>query len=60
MNTGGVRIAFNESDLNTFVRESLGNPLIGSNGRKCIVNRFVAPLDGHSGERLAKLTIKEL
>lgn len=58
--TGGVRTPDTKEKLIADINEYLTDPSLDREGRKKIVDTFVAPFDGRSGERLALELLKEL
>jgi hypothetical protein len=60
LETAGVRLAYNEGELVKHIKEYLNDPSLDHPGRQAIVNLFVGPLDGKSGQRLASLLKDEI
>lgn len=54
---GGVRFAASPAELKHCVGQYLANPSLDFAGRKKIRDEFCGPLDGKSGERLAKIIL---
>ena len=54
MATGGVKTADSPEDLVAAIMAYLANPAEDSEGRKKLAEEFLAPCDGHSGERIAQ------
>ena len=60
ISTGGARVAKSEGELISYLNEYLRNPHLHQEGRKKIIDEFVAPFDGKTGERLAKILSEEI
>ena len=58
--TGGVRTPDSAKQLVSDINEYLTNPGLDFNGRKRIVDTFVAPFDGRAGKRLAEAVIQNI
>lgn len=60
MDCNGAKLAVTPHDLATYIKEYSTNPEKDAEGRKQIVNRFVAPFDGKAGVRLGEIVCKEM
>ncbi len=58
--TGGVKVAYGQTELKQDIEAYIENPRLHAHGRKKIIERMVAPFDGEAGLRLANLIQKEL
>jgi hypothetical protein len=58
--TGNIDIAYNVEELGRFIKGYLEFGDRNRDGRKSIIDRFVAPFDGRSGERLAGLLLEQI
>ncbi len=58
--TGGVRTPRSLEDLARDIDAYLDNPSLDAEGRKKVLEEFVAPFDGKAGERLASILTGEL
>lgn len=60
LSTGGVKLAQSKEELVTYINQYLDDPTIDKNGRKSIIDLFVAPFDGSASKRLADILAKEV
>jgi CDP-glycerol glycerophosphotransferase (TagB/SpsB family) len=58
--TGSLPLAHSPRELAEQINTALAHPEQGKEGRAALVKRFIAPYDGNSGLRLAKLLAEEL
>ena len=56
----GVQTPTSMNELVKAINEYLEDPTKDFDGRKRIIEEFVAPLDGKAGERLAKTVVKNI
>ena len=54
---GGVRFAVSPAELEHWAKQYLSDPSLDFAGRKKIRDEFCGPLDGKSGQRLAKIIL---
>lgn len=55
LHSGGVRLAHSPDECITLINRYLENPTLDSDGRSRLRDQEVGPLDGHAGERMARL-----
>ncbi|MFO0718736.1 MAG: CDP-glycerol glycerophosphotransferase family protein [Candidatus Paceibacterota bacterium] len=60
MDANGVKLAKKQNDLAKYINEYIESPQLEAEGRKKIIERFVAPFDGKASVRLARLVSKEI
>lgn len=60
VSTGGARTPKSKEELAKDINEYLENPSLDADGRQKILDNFVEPFDGKSGERLAGIVSEEL
>ncbi|NQV93131.1 CDP-glycerol glycerophosphotransferase family protein [Candidatus Kaiserbacteria bacterium] len=60
VSSGGVRTPTSPQKLIKDINEYLANPKLDKEGRRKIVEFFVEPFDGKSGERLSKILTNEV
>lgn len=60
VNTGGCKTPKSKEELADFINQYLENPELDADGRQRILDTFVEPFDGKSGERLAGIVNEEI
>lgn len=60
LKSGGVRVAYNESELLDWLKRYLTDPALDRNGRQRIITEQTGQLDGQAGRRTADYIIKFL